>query len=95
MFEDNPEMPVAIVEYIGECPVNYVHGNAKTTTVSYVRKTSQQKDIIREGVKHNKPAREIRREANITDPDNVIGPKVVHDAKYIKNVTTNRQYTNQ
>ena len=44
--------------------------------------TWNKKAIIQEGIKHRKPSREIRRPANKTNPDNIIGPKVVHNAKY-------------
>jgi len=37
--------------------------------------------LPQEGIKHQKSSREIRRQANQTNPDNIIGPKVVHYAK--------------
>ena len=62
-FDMSPELPVAVVEYIGSYPTNTnVHGNAKHISAPYRRTTTQQKTAIREGLKNNKPPKEIRRE---------------------------------
>jgi hypothetical protein len=80
-FDLSPELPVAVVEYIGSYPTNTnVHGNAKHISAPYRRTTTQQKTAIREGLKNNKPPKEIRREVNKANPDSVLGPRVVHDA---------------
>jgi hypothetical protein len=44
-----------------------------------------------EGIKHQKPSREIRRQANKTNPDNIIGPKVIHNAKYNMHIASNNR----
>jgi len=81
-FECDPEIPVAIVEYIGVYTKNTVHGNSTKLSAPYVRTTTAQKNIIRNGIESKKPSREIRRQANAADPDSALGPKVVHDAKH-------------
>jgi hypothetical protein len=43
----------------------------------------EQKAIIQEGIKHQKPSREIRRQANKTNPDNIIGPDKIYVMKLI------------
>jgi hypothetical protein len=55
----------------------------------------EQKAIIQEGIKHQKPSREIRRQANKTNPDNIIGPKVVHNAKYNMHKASNPDISNR
>ena len=46
-FDISPELPVAVVEYIGSYPTNTnVHGNAKHISAPYRRTTSQQKIAI-------------------------------------------------
>jgi hypothetical protein len=55
----------------------------------------EQKAIIQEGIKHQKPSREIRRQANKTNPDNIIGPKVVHNAKYNMHIASNPDISNR
>jgi hypothetical protein len=57
--------------------------------------TWNKKAIIQEGIKHRKPSREIRRPANKTNPDNIIGPKVVHNAKYNMHIASNRDISNR
>jgi hypothetical protein len=60
-FEMSPELPVAVVEYIGSYPTNTnVHGNAKHISAPYRRTTTQQKTAIRKGWKNNKSPKEIR-----------------------------------
>jgi hypothetical protein len=82
-FECSLGLTNAVVEYIGDYRTNStVHGNAKRITAPYIRVNMEQKAIIQEGIKHQKPFREIRRQANKTNPDNIIDPKVVHNAKY-------------
>ena len=62
-FDMSLELPVAVVEYIGSYLTNTnVHGNAKHISAPYRRTTTQQKTAIREGLKNNKPPKEIRRE---------------------------------
>jgi hypothetical protein len=82
-FECSLGLTNAVVEYIGDYRTNStVHGNAKRITAPYIRVNMEHKAIIQEGIKHQKPFREIRRQANKTNPDNIIDPKVVHNAKY-------------
>jgi hypothetical protein len=63
--------------------------NGKHISAPYRRTTTQQKTAIREGLKNNKPPKEIRREVNKANPDSVLGPRVVHDAKYNANKKDN------
>ena len=71
------------MEYIGDYRAHStVYGNAKRIPAPYIRVNMEQKAIIQEGIKHQKSSREIRRHANQTHPDNIIGPKVIHNAKY-------------
>ena len=82
-FESSLGLTNAVVEYIGDYRTHStVHGNAKRITAPYIRVNMEQKAIIQEGIKHQKPFREIRRHSNKTNLDNIIGPKVVHNAKY-------------
>jgi hypothetical protein len=82
-FESSLGLTNAVVEYIGDYRTHStVHGNAKRITAPYMRVNMEQKTIIQEGIKHQKPFREIRRHSNKTNLDNIIGPKVVHNAKY-------------
>ena len=69
-FDCTPEIPVAVVDYIGTYPTNTVHGNAKNLNASYIRTTSEQKKVIREGLATKRLSREIRRDVNQIDPEN-------------------------
>jgi hypothetical protein len=52
----------AVVEYIEDYRTNStVHGNAKRITAPYIRVNMEQKAIIQEGIKHQKPSHEIRK----------------------------------
>ena len=55
----------------------------------------EQKAIIQEGITHQKPSSEIRRQANKTNPDNIIGPKVVHNAQYNMHKASNPDTPNR
>ena len=55
----------------------------------------EQKAIIQEGITHQKPSSEIRRQVNQTNPDNIIGPKVVHNAKYNMHKASNPDTSNR
>jgi hypothetical protein len=55
----------------------------------------EQKAIIQEGITHQKLFREIRRHSNKTNPDNIIGPKVVHNAKYKMHNASNPDTSNR
>jgi hypothetical protein len=95
-FECSLGLTNAVVEYIGDYRTNStVHDNAKRITAPYIRVNMKQKAIIQEGIKHQKPSREIRRQANKTNPDNIIGPKVIHNAKYNMHIASNPDISNR
>ena len=95
-FECSLGLTNAVVEYIGDYRTNStVHGNAKRITAPYIRVNMEQKAIIQEGIKHQKPSREIRRQANKTNPDNIIGPKVIHNAKYNMHIASYPDISNR
>ena len=84
------------MEYIGDYRTNStMHGNAKRITAPYIRVNMEQKTIIQEGIKHQKLSREIRKQANKTNPDNIIGPKVVHNTKYNMHIASNPDISNR
>ena len=95
-FECSLGLTNVVVEYIGDYRTHStVHGNAKHTTAPYIRVNMEQKAIIQEGIKHLKPSSEIRKQANQTNPDNIIGPKLVHNTKYNMHKASNPDTSNR
>ncbi|KAK3107530.1 hypothetical protein FSP39_016804 [Pinctada imbricata] len=79
---EDSNLHLEIVEYIGTYPGESIHGNSKHTSQPYKRVSVKQKAIISDGIKHGKIPIKILKDVNDYDPDNPIDLKVVQNAKY-------------